>query len=280
MRVGRDGAVSRGDFQLPPAPFELLACELADLAALPDARLVVADYGCGRLVTRATDGKLTERELDGMNPYELLARPDGSLWFAAEGPDAGATIGRIAPDGTLTRFDVPRPPGALAAAPDGAVWAADDNGCRLYRVSGDQVERRPAPFITRFLRFAPDGSMWLAGHTRLAHLGEAELAAPARCDTTGPRLTLPDRRGGRLSARTVRRRGLRLRANEAGHLSAVVQRASDGRLVNRVLRRGQTVKLRLPRRWLRPGAELLISGTVTDADGNAGDLPITIKLGA
>ena len=217
-----------------------------------------------------------------MNPYELLARPDGTLWFAAEGPEVGATIGRIAPDGTLTRFDVPRPPGALAAAPDGAVWAADANACQLYRVSGDQLERRPAPFITRALRFTPDGGLWLMGHTRLEHLSATEVAtavAPARCDVTGPRLTLPDRRGGRLSARTVRRRGLRLRANEAGHLDAVVQRSSDGRLVNRVLRRGRTITVRLPARWLRPGASFLISGRLTDADGNFGDLPITVKLG-
>ena len=120
------------------------------------------------------------------------------------------------------------------------------------------------------------------GHTRLEHLSAAEVAAavaPARCDVTGPRLTLPDRRGGRLSARTVRRRGLRLRANEAGHLDAVVQRSNDGRLVNRVLRRGQTITVRLPARWLRPGASLLISGRITDADGNYGDLPITVKLG-
>ena len=127
LRARGDGAVSLGDFTLPPGPFELLDCEPADLAATPDGRLVVADYGCGRLVTMRPDGKVTARELGPvMNPYELLARADGSLWFAAENSETGGTIGRVAPDGALTRFDVPRPPGELAEAPDGAVWAADE----------------------------------------------------------------------------------------------------------------------------------------------------------
>ena len=124
------------------------------------------------------------------------------------------------------------------------------------------------------------------GHTRLTHLSAAEVAAatPAKCDVAGPRLTLPDVRRSRLSLRTLRARGLRLRANEAGHLDAAVQ-PPEGvdelpRIVDRAVRRGQTFKLRLPAAWLRrPGATLLISGSITDADGNYGDLPITVKLG-
>ena len=60
-----------------------------------------------------------------------------------------------------------------------------------------------------------------------------------------------------------------------------MQRSGGGtpRLVNRVLRRGRTLTLRLPSGWLRAGASLSIGGTVTDADGNYGDLPTTIKLG-
>ena len=51
---------ARATSSLPPGPFELLDCEPADLAATPDGRLVVADYGCGRLVTTRPDGKVTD----------------------------------------------------------------------------------------------------------------------------------------------------------------------------------------------------------------------------
>ena len=84
-----------------------------------------------------------------------------------------------------------------------------------------------------------------------------------------------------MSARTLRRRGLRLRTDEAGYLDINVQPSGGGtpRLVQRVLRRGRTLTLRLPAGWSRRGASLAIGGTITDADGNYGDLPITVKLG-
>ena len=84
-------------------------------------------------------------------------------------PETGGTIGRVGPDGTLTRFDVPRPPGELAEAPDGAVWAADDD-----RLPALPRQRRPgratAGAVHRpvQLRFTPDGGLWLTGHTRLS----------------------------------------------------------------------------------------------------------------
>ena len=78
LRVGRDGAVSQGDFLLPPGPFELLDCEAGDLAAMPDGRLVVADYGCGRLVTTQLGGKVTARELARDEPVRA-AGPRGRV---------------------------------------------------------------------------------------------------------------------------------------------------------------------------------------------------------
>ena len=286
VRVASGGAVRRHAFELPPGPIEFLNCEPAALAARPDGRLVVADRGCGRLVETTLGGRPSVRELGRDGPLRAAGpRRRIALVRGREHGDGRGDRPRRAADGTLTRFDVPRPPGELAAAPDGAVWAADDNACTLYRVSGDRLERRPAPFIVRHLRFTPDGSLWLAGHTGLTQLSPAELAAaapPERCDTTGPRVTLQDRRGGRLSARTLRRRGLRLRADEAGHLDINVQPSAGGgtpRLIQRVLRRGRTLTLRLPAGWARAGASLSIGGTITDADGNYGDLPTTVKLG-
>ena len=90
----------------------------------------MADDGCSRLVFVGPDGKVTERELGNLHPYALLARADGSLWFAAENPGEGGTVYRVGPDGAITPFDVPRPPADLAEAPDGAVWAADGTGCQ------------------------------------------------------------------------------------------------------------------------------------------------------
>ena len=193
-------------------------------------------------------------------------------------------MGRVGPDGALT----PSMSRALPASsrrrrtarcgpPTGPLPA-------LPRRRTTACERRPAPFTTRQLRFTPDGGLWLAGHTRLEHLDAAEVAAataPASCDLTGPRVTLPGPAQTGLRVRTLRRRGLRLRRTRTGPAGRSSKRSGGGtpRIVDRVLRRGQDVK-RLPAAWLRrPGASLMIGGTITDADGNIGDLPITIKLG-
>ena len=205
MRVAATARSAGATFDLPPGPIELLDCEPAALAATPDGRLVVADYGCGGW-SRATRRPVTARELAGMDPYALLARADGSVWFAAENSETGGTIGRVAPDGTLTRFDVPRPPGELAEAPDGSVWAADDDACRLYRVSGDRSSDARRRSSTGTCASRPTAACGWPGTPASTHLSAAELAAatpPERCDTTGPRVTLPDR--ARIAAERARR---------------------------------------------------------------------------
>ena len=181
---------------------------------------------------------------------------------------------------------MPRPPGALAAAPDGAVWAADANACQLYRVSGDQLERRPAPFITRALRFTPDGGLWLAGHTQLEHLSAAEVAAAVAAGTlrrhrAAAHAPGPPRRAAERADAAPARPAAAGRTKPVT-CDAVVQRSGGGTaaLVHRVLRRGRTLTLRLPARLAtRPARASSSAARLTDADGNFGDLPITVKLG-
>src|SRR6266545_4971760 len=61
----------------------------------------------------------------GSNPVEIVAGPDGNLWFTEYTYDAStAAIGRITTAGTLREFGLPAGgyPVGIAAGPDGNLW--------------------------------------------------------------------------------------------------------------------------------------------------------------
>jgi uncharacterized protein (TIGR03437 family) len=58
----------------------------------------------------------------GSNPFQIIAGPDGNLWFTEAG---GAKLGRITTNGVITEFPLPNPfSGVLGitAGPDGNLW--------------------------------------------------------------------------------------------------------------------------------------------------------------
>jgi len=298
VRVAPDGTVSAHNVALPAPTNGLTGCFGIFMAARADGSLSLSDAGCRRVLDVTLAGAVTQRTLTPEDPssrratpFGLLPRADGSLWFAAGLTLSGSAIGRIAPDGGVVRLATPGSPNDvpehLAEAPDGSVWSNVSGACALFRVVGDRVERVGVPFPVLDLRFDPAGGLWLRGQTRLEHLSAAEVAAlppSARCDLRAPRFTLPDRRGRTLSLRTLRRAGLRIRTSEASHLwgSVSLLNASAELRVDRVLRRGQTVALRVPPGILDGAARRLARGRaadlglyvgLTDSNGNRADPP-------
>lgn len=78
-----------------------------------------------------TAGTITEFPLDLHNrPLNIVAGPDGALWFTEDGIVWGGTgaIGRITTSGSLTEYELPTPDGYdsgagdIAVGPDGNLW--------------------------------------------------------------------------------------------------------------------------------------------------------------
>jgi len=99
----------------------------------------------------------------GADPTAITAGPDGNVWFA----ESGGVIGRMAPDGSLSEFDVNADIGDLATGPDGRVWFTDPVKNRIGAVTIDgqvtlyRLNTRGQP---RALVTGPDGNLWVTMH--------------------------------------------------------------------------------------------------------------------
>jgi streptogramin lyase len=268
LRIAPDGTATARQVPVPPA--RRSGCFATGLDAI-GGDLVMADYRCSRLLTftRAGEARTVDlrppRGAGRRFPTGVLARPGGSLWYTAvtlRGAHVRSVIGRVAPDGTVTQHDAPDVRGqALTAAPDGTIWAPAAGACAVYRVRDGRVDRVPAPFLVKRLRFAPDGGAWLQGHSRLVRLRAAELEAPPRprrCDTRSPRIRYPDAFDGpgrydyrSLSLRLLRRRGLRVTSSEPATFAGELRIDDEVVHVHAVIRRpGGTAAARFPREVL------------------------------
>src|SRR5262245_14523435 len=98
-----------------------------------------------------------------VRPRDIVAGPDGNLWFTAE----KNAVGRITPTGDIDMFTDPAGgldrPDRIVAGPDGALWVAAING-RLGRVttSGQVTTFAVADDGTSPVGLAagPDGNVW------------------------------------------------------------------------------------------------------------------------
>jgi uncharacterized delta-60 repeat protein len=96
-------------------------------------------------------------------PLEMVAGPDGNLWFT----ELGKGIGRITPQGQLTEFTTGIPanaqPYGITAGPDGNLWFTEFALNRVARIT-------PAGQVTEFpltgahqpldITTGPDGNLW------------------------------------------------------------------------------------------------------------------------
>src|SRR3954462_15729811 len=70
----------------------------------------------------ASLGQITEFGAPGTDPAQVVAGPDGNLWFS----DRNGAVGRVTTDGTVTRFTTGLNPGSavrsIAMGADGNLW--------------------------------------------------------------------------------------------------------------------------------------------------------------
>jgi virginiamycin B lyase len=154
-----------------------------DLTVGPDGSVwFTGFYEIGRI---APDGTVSTFPLpDGENAEEkfvfddgpLVVGADGNVWFSgargirkADGSAAGdePIIGRLAPTGELTEFDLPRDGGhpiRLANGPDGNVWFTEPSAPRVGRITpAGQIQHFPLPAPSSQpagIAAGPDGALW------------------------------------------------------------------------------------------------------------------------
>lgn len=291
LRVDPAGTAIRQEVHVP-APRRDGDCIYVDAAPGDGGVVALSDYRCWRIVVVGPFGVVRTIDLRPTHgrryPGGLVVGADGSLWFTAvtlRGARVRHVIGHVTSNGRVTQVPAPNAtlgPAGFSPAPDGAVWAAIPRTCALYRVRADRVQRLNTPYPVRDIQFSPDGSAWLQGYSRLAHMTAEELAAadaPRRCDGRSPRMTFPMVERQQVSLRTLTRAGFRVRSNEPATLSGNISLGDRILTVHKVIRRaGATATLRFPRAdlaaaasRLRQGAtvELSIGGMeLRDASGN------------
>jgi streptogramin lyase len=149
---------------------------------------------------------------EGLSPGvvlgDIVAGPDGNVWFIEGGP--APAIGRIAPSGEITEFRAgltpDSRPGGIAAGPDGALWFSD-RAATIGRITTAGVITEFGPAQSRVgsapaaPAVGPDGNLWLSGGAqqpgiaRIDPLGAvAEFSAgldPAN-SLLGPIVAAPD----------------------------------------------------------------------------------------
>lgn len=109
-------------------------------------------------------GQITEYPLPNPNtPLEIVAGPDGALWFT----ELGGRIGRLTTGGSFTDFELPKDmalPLGITVGPDGALWFTLRDSNQIGRITtGGVISSFTVPTpgscpqgITR----GPDGALW------------------------------------------------------------------------------------------------------------------------
>jgi virginiamycin B lyase len=147
---------------------------LGRLAVAPDGAAWFAE-STSQSVTRLQEGELTRHEFQSPRggPYGVAVAADGTAWATLQ---AGNQLLRIAPDGAIQVFDLPRQaavPTDIAVAPDGAVWFVQFRANNIGRLQDGQfaefaVAEENAGLTG--LAVAEDGAVWF-GMLRVGSLG-------------------------------------------------------------------------------------------------------------
>ena len=158
----------------------------------PDGAIWFSERNAGQLGRITTGGQVTEFPAGSSQPVDIVASPDGSLWYLAQ-----QAVLRRTPAGTVAGFGVPLGYSASGLGVDsrGNIW---DGELKVEDVPGERallVRRSPEGDVKTFLLHnpggissiieGPDGAIWFAEPTydrigRLAPDGTiTEIAAPS-----------------------------------------------------------------------------------------------------
>lgn len=105
--------------------------------------------------------------LPGAHAFALTSGPDGNLWFAGQKTgDGSLVIGRVTPNGEVTKYSRPSMAYAqsIAPGPDGALWFVEWGNAAIGRITTDGVatsfplpDRASRPTA---IAAGPDGNLW------------------------------------------------------------------------------------------------------------------------
>jgi streptogramin lyase len=122
----------------------------------------------------------------GSNIFDLTPGPDGNIWFTTTHffhPSGQGTVGRITPQGKMTRFKVGlnphSEPGSIVAGPDGNLWFADDGPTSaIGRITPEGAITEFSAGINRKgdpwkITVGPDGNLWFTS-TRIVDAAGGE----------------------------------------------------------------------------------------------------------
>ena len=126
-------------------------------------------------ITRLKDREITRHVFDsaGGDPYGVAVAEDGTAWATLR---AGNQLLRIATDGEMKAFDLPKPaaaPSDVAVGRDGSVWFTELRANRIGRFKDGAFEEYTVPednSMLTGLAVAPDGAVWF-GMLRSGSLG-------------------------------------------------------------------------------------------------------------
>jgi virginiamycin B lyase len=139
----------------------------------------------------------------GRSPQQIVAGPDGALWFTA----ASSEVGRMTTSGSLSLVPTPgtgtRLPESITVGPDGALWYADAFGPTIGRVT-TAFAFTPLPdtgFRPEGVAAGADGALWVVESTdTVARVTTAGTVTrfPVPAKTTAPSSSIAPGPDGRL----------------------------------------------------------------------------------
>ncbi|HVR46106.1 MAG TPA: hypothetical protein VMT95_05665 [Candidatus Binatia bacterium] len=136
----------------------------------------IGDSGNCPQITRVTaDGAITNFPIvaaDGV--WNVTEGPDGNVWFtAADGPKTNAWVGKITPDGQITKYSIADQGDGIALGPDGNWWITQPFVGHIismnlqgqvvndYKLPGAINGSQPKFQVVGIVK-GPDGNMWFA----------------------------------------------------------------------------------------------------------------------
>jgi streptogramin lyase len=127
----------------------------------PDGNIWFTEQTGGQIVkyTLAT-GSFTEYPVGG-SPNGITFGPDGNIWFI----DYGGLIGKMTPDGTVTKYSTPNGalgPSAIITGPDGNLWFSERYGSVGRITTNGDITQFPIPSGNGVssITAGPDGNLW------------------------------------------------------------------------------------------------------------------------
>jgi streptogramin lyase len=127
--------------------------------------LLGALAACVGIAGAAPIGQITEFSAPGSNPAQVVAGPDGNLWFS----DRNGAVGRVTTSGLVTRFTIGVNPGSavrsIAMGPDGNMWFSDPGTTRAIGMIDPTTQAisefsLPASSMPLGIAAGPDGNVW------------------------------------------------------------------------------------------------------------------------